>query len=164
MGQIRAKIKFGSRALRAFPEGAQRALCRPRRLLWVLGECMVRARTISGAIPGSFGVLEAVREHFPATVDGGCFGLSGACTARAIGDPEVSRSNSWCCAHLRCALCVPRPRSCFFTGLQSLFFSGAGRAGGRAGGRAAFRIIILTPFEVAAGNCVHWVLRRSCRD
>ena len=51
---------------------------------------MERASTIFEAIPGRSGVPEVVREHFPATADGGCFGLSGAFTARGGNHPGRS--------------------------------------------------------------------------
>ena len=41
------------------------------------------ASTISDAIPGRSSVPEVVREHFPTSADGACFGLTGAFTARA---------------------------------------------------------------------------------
>ena len=69
------------------------------------------ASTIFYAISGRSGVPEAVREHFPAAMDGGCFGPAGAFAARApaIGDLEARRSDSWGYIHLHCGLCVLRP-------------------------------------------------------
>ena len=39
--------------------------------------------TISDSFPGRSSVPEVVREHFPTSADGACFGLTGAFTARA---------------------------------------------------------------------------------